>query len=148
MADTGSNAPVASKYIFLSQLSEQKPNTKVRFLCCIIYYDEAEGILTVEHNYPRTTLRQLCTSATIDVNIVLETIERDVLREGTWLNVIGYVQSTERERQTLNSAGGNRRKSELPHVQAVLVWNAGPLHVDQYEQVIARHLEAANKTSS
>jgi len=144
MADTGSNTPIASKHIFLHQLSEQRVNTKVRFLCCIIEYDDHEGCLIVEHRYPRNTLT--LTRALVDVNLVLETAKGNLLNEGTWLNVIGYVQELGSKRRRLNAEGTkSATRTSLSHVQAVLIWDAGSLHVDQYEQILEKHLATVSE---
>ncbi|KAJ9654329.1 hypothetical protein H2198_006627 [Neophaeococcomyces mojaviensis] len=145
MANAGSNAPVASKHIFLHQLSDQQANAKVRFLCCIVDYDDEKGCLTVEHKYPRNVSGAYVTTATIDVNLVLETAKSN-LKEGVWLNVIGYVQDAGNKGRRQSNLG--RRSSVmntlLPHVQAVLVWDAGALHVDQYERILKKHLASMN----
>ncbi|KAK5942775.1 hypothetical protein PMZ80_005341 [Knufia obscura] len=143
MAENTSNAPVASKLIFLHQLNEQPLNAKVRFLCCVVDYDEQTGCLTVEHKYPRIASGQVCTSAVVDINLILETVKRPLLQAGSWVNVIGYVQSISAVKRRVSSSRTVKQqdmRTNLPKVQAVLFWDAGALRLDKYEEAIEQHL--------
>lgn len=145
MAENISNAPVASKYVFLHQLQGQQLNTKVRFLCRVVGFDEQTGYLEVEHKYPRNSVGQVCTSAVVDINLVLETINRPLLQAGSWINVIGYLQSisTNERASSSKSMRCSDVSSVLPKVQAVLVWDAGAVKLDKYEATIQQHLALA-----
>lgn len=142
MAENTSNAPVASKLMFLCQLKDQQANTKVRFLCCVTDYDEHTGCLTVEHRYPPDVTGQVGTSAIVDVNLILETMKRQLLQAGSWVNVIGYVQSVSTKKIFPSSKGGSQgdRGSSLPKVKAILIWDAGVVQLDKYEETIEQHL--------
>lgn len=143
MAQNSSNAPVASNLVCLYQLNGQPPNKKVRFLCCVVDYDEQKGCLRVEHRYPRGVIGQVCTNAVVDVNLVLETMRRPLLQAGSWVNVIGYVQSVSTVTRRASSSKASRQldvTSCLPKVQAVLVWDAGAVQLDKYEETIEQHV--------
>jgi len=143
MAQNSSNAPVASNLVFLYQLNGQPLNKKVRFLCCVVDYNEQKGCLTVEHRYPRSIIGQICTNAVVDVNIVLETMRRPLLQAGSWVNVVGYVQSVSTVTRRVSSSKVSRQLNVepcLPKVQAVLIWDAGAVQLDKYEETIEQHM--------
>ena len=92
--------------------------------------------------------------ALVDVNLLLETIERENLEIGAWVNVIGYVGGVSRGEE----AGllGRNQSSKLKHVdadtggktvkvevQAVMVWSAGAVKTSDYERAIERRLQSA-----
>ena len=69
-------------------------------------------------------------SALVDVELVLQKLSAEHIRVGEWVNVIGYI--------TLISAvcTGNRSnvtESSTVHVQALLLWSAGALDIQQYQ---------------
>jgi hypothetical protein len=64
-------------------------------------------------------------SALVDVRLVLERLTGDHTRPGEWVNVLGYVAAI---------LPDNLRHGELVvHVQALLVWSAGALDIQQYQ---------------
>lgn len=141
MAERTSNGPVASKLIFLSQLQEQQLNTKVRFLGCVLDYDEKAGVLLLEHKYSLSPSQDTTTKALVDMNMALETTTKSCLQDGSWINVIGYVQSIPRSTRRRASMSRPQVVAHAPpQVQAVLVWDAGAVKVDQYEQTIKQFL--------
>jgi len=148
MAQNSSNAPVASNLVFLYQLNDQPPNTKVRFLCCVVDYNEQNGCLTVEHRYPRVVTGPACISAVVDLGLVLETTRCSLLQTGSWVNVVGYVQSVATVKRRISSAKANRQsnvETSLPKVQAVLIWDAGAVQLDKYEETIKQYLAVTGK---
>jgi hypothetical protein len=62
------------------------------------------------------------------VQLVLEKIGAEQTRIGEWVNVIGYVTSVSA------SLAGKSARHDGPsvHVQALLLWSAGPLDVQKY----------------
>lgn len=144
MAATSSNGPVASKHIFINQLSKQDYNAKVRFLCCVVDYDDCTAQLMVEHNYPRNTSTESHTRAIVDVNLLLETTRVDVLQPGSWINIIGYVQYGQKAKPRRGKANEKRIGENLPKVQAILAWNAGAVQVEKYERTLEEHLSSVD----
>lgn len=64
-------------------------------------------------------------TALVDVRLVLERLTSDQRRTGEWVNVMGYVTAI---------LSDNRRPGELlVHVQALLLWSAGALDIQQYQ---------------
>jgi len=142
MTENTSNAPVASNLIFLHQIKDQQTNTKVRFLCCTTDYDEQTGCLTVEHRYSPKGTSQMGTNAIVDVNLILETIKRPLLQAGSWINIIGYVHSVPMKQQVSSSRSRSHgdKGFTLPKVKAILLWDAGAVQLDKYENTIEHHL--------
>ena len=67
------------------------------------------------------------------------------MTDGRWLNVIGYVLSGPQEKKRKSTNAGNAQSTSkevpLPIVQAVLLWDAGAINVDEYERVLQKHME-------
>ncbi|KAI5274336.1 hypothetical protein E4T47_02557 [Aureobasidium subglaciale] len=83
------------------------------------HYDEATAILSLFHNFPTPQDRQI---AQVDISQLLDTIDRQLLQIGAWINVIGYVTP---------STSTNRIQ-----VQAVIIWSAGAINLQQYETAL------------
>jgi hypothetical protein len=66
----------------------------------------------------------------VDVQLVLERLGAEQTRIGEWVNVIGYIT-----RISKDSAGAavSRPEVSMVHVQALLLWSAGPLDIQQYQ---------------
>lgn len=127
--------------IFLCQLQEQPPMSKVRFLGCVLDYEDATGYVTVEHRYQINSSRPRSFTAQIDMNIVLGTAKPECFQSGSWINIIGYVQEPPNRKSQKSKASRSRSAVPgLPVVQAVLVWSAGALKVDKYERAIEQYL--------
>jgi hypothetical protein len=83
------------------------------------------GILKLEHrSSPNTNV-----SALVDVRLVLEKLGAEQIRFGEWVNVIGYISSIP---NAPSGEGSNARESTV-HIQALLLWSAGPLDIQQYQ---------------
>lgn len=110
--------------------------------CSILDFDEKTGYLLVEHRYPRQRTSEVH-QAYVGVDNVLETTKKDTFVLGTWINVIGYV--LERDRDIDTAAEPDRRPHttprHLPRVQAIMVWNAGAVHIEEYEKVIQKTID-------
>ena len=139
MAENMTNAPVASTIVFIHQVPDQPSLSKVRLLGCVIDYDETNGTVLAEHK-PLTIAHPLTIRALVDVKLVLESTKPSCLTRGTWVNVIGYVQ--EHFKPARSHAKNSRRNAvvEIPRVQAVLMWDAGAVRLDKYEQTLIEHL--------
>ncbi|KAI0996207.1 hypothetical protein K3495_g11972 [Podosphaera aphanis] len=109
------NSPLPSKLTLLCDLRKFDPGTKVRFLGCVTEYSTEEAVLTLEHNYPPGNPVKV----QLDVNLTLETMKSSHCQSGSWVNVIGYIQS---------------EASSTVYVQAVLIWLLGPSSLDAYER--------------
>lgn len=110
----------------------------------ILDIDETTGCLLVEHRYPRQSTSEVH-QAYVDVDLVLETTKKDTFVLGTWINVIGYVLKRGQEGGREVGAGSGTRKhmasQHLPRVQAILVWSAGAVHLEEYERVVQKTID-------
>jgi hypothetical protein len=82
------------------------------------------AILRLIHHYPASDPP---TVANVDVEHVLEGIKHHELDVGTWINVIGHVE---------------RRKEKGVFVQAIVVWDAGNVDLDAYQNAVEKRREA------
>ncbi|KAK0735612.1 CST complex subunit Ten1 [Apiosordaria backusii] len=114
--------PLPSQLCLLSSLSQKDVGDKVRFLGCVTSYSIASGILTLQY---RGSEDGQLSFAAVDVNLVLQSLGAEQTRVGEWVNVIGYVTSTDsRKLGDINP---------VVEVQAMLLWSAGPLNLQKYE---------------
>jgi len=130
MSELATNAPVASKFVFLHDIGSLAPATKIRFLGCIVDYHTAEGRLLLEHAYPKDT--HPVPRVSVDINLVLESLQTSILRSGTWINVIGYTRDA-RPHGRKRKKSMSRSDEAPPSVQAILIWDAGALRLRDYE---------------
>jgi hypothetical protein len=82
-------------------------------------------VLLLEHNHPPGNGLK----ALVDINLVLGSIKSHESRIGEWINVIGYIAAP-KQSQSLRSDEGKKNVA----VQAVVLWSAGPLKLDRYEE--------------
>jgi hypothetical protein len=76
-------------------------------------------MLSLFHDFPSPRNRH---TVQVDISQLLDTIHHQNLQIGAWLNVIGYITpSTSRSRSK---------------VQAILVWSAGAINLQQYETAL------------
>ncbi|KIV96900.1 hypothetical protein PV10_00714 [Exophiala mesophila] len=135
MSGGNTSAPVASTFAWLADLPSLPSRSKVRCLGHIVEYDLKGSCALLEHTYPTSAD---ITRIWLDVNLVLESTDRLVLQPGNWINVIGYVQ---------NPAPAHLQKSSLAvkstvsttSLQAILVWDAGSIHLEEYERTMEEH---------
>jgi hypothetical protein len=80
--------------------------------------------LTLEHRHPPGNELK----ALVDIELVLGSIKSYETRIGEWVNVMGYIGASKQA----PSSYPNRIQSEV-RIQAILLWSAGPLKVDRYE---------------
>jgi hypothetical protein len=98
-------------------------------LISILEYDVELGRLCVEHAFPADT--HPTPKAYVDLNMVLGNMKPQDLGFGMWLNTIGYVRLSSE-----NSSGDRPSLGQIPIVQAVMIWPAGALNVQQYETTL------------
>lgn len=66
----------------------------------------------------------------VNVELLLDTLDGSLTRGGEWVNVMGYVTAN---RASL-AKDGNKEGAACAKVQALLLWATGPLDVRQYEK--------------
>ena len=113
----------------------------------VFEYDTTKGHLLVEHAYPADATPT--PRGIVDVNLVLETIKGELLENGRWINVIGYVREikqTQKANSRKKTAATGVVAVNAPMVQAVLMWDAGAMRVNEYETTMEAQREAWKKT--
>ncbi|KYK60313.1 Telomere length regulation/capping, TEN1 [Drechmeria coniospora] len=110
--------PTPSQLCLLSALAKQSVGDKTR---SVTAYSTASAMLTLGHRYPAGS------NALVSVNIelVLQTLQSGLTRVGEWVNVIGYV--------TAKPKANGSADGPVACVQALLVWSTGPLDLQRYE---------------
>lgn len=101
------------------------------------------GRLELEHNYPPVQEKKkkrdsLAASRRVSVDIyhVLQTITRDQLQVGSWLNVFGYIRS--------EVQGNEDASNSQLYVEAVMISDAGAIRIAEYEQSLT-DMQAINQ---
>ena len=93
--------------------------------------------MVLEHNYPRLKKpRDNPPSIAVDVNAILETMTWEELCVGAWINVIGYVRKSPAAAWVKEVASAHASMPESVHVDAVIVFPAGPIDLGEYEQIL------------
>lgn len=111
-------------------------------------YDISVGHLILEHNYPRNRAEPSVVS--VDVNAILEDLTAEVLRVGSWVNVLGYVRdsaspaisfsSSQLDSQQLDGDMGTMTPAKVPprpvYIDAVMAFPAGAIALGEYERIL------------
>lgn len=94
-------------------------------------YSTTSAELTLQHKFPKINE----VKAFVDVRLLLEKLTAEQTCVGHWLNVIGYIASS----STFSVKKQHNLKLESPtvHVQALMLWSAGPLDIGRYETCVA-----------
>lgn len=126
-----SSAPLPSRLTLLSALPSHECGDKVRFLGCVTSYSIASAQLTLHHQFPKRS----STKALVDVRLLLERLTAEQTSVGEWVNVIGYISSAPPLLAKKSSKQG--LEASAVHVQALMLWSAGPLNISRYETCLA-----------
>lgn len=110
-----------SLLLLLQDLPSQPPGSKVRFLGCVRDYNLSTATLTLTHP-PRAT-----PCAEVNIIVPLPTLNTGSLKDGNWVNVIGYISRTD----SLKTAW----------VDAITIWSAEGLQPSKYARVLQDWLE-------
>lgn len=100
-------------------------------------YDISSATLSVRHNHPDSV-----TVARVNVDHILESAQRSDLEVGAWVNVTGYVNQI-KERRLPERVDGRARRRTKVQVQAIMLWSAGSLNVQKYEEALEARKKAA-----
>ncbi|KAM0722623.1 hypothetical protein Q7P37_002064 [Cladosporium fusiforme] len=86
------------------------------------YNGELGGLRVIER-FPATAPR----TKTVNVNVdnILDSLNLELTQVGAWINVIGYCRQT-----------GKVETSSHPVVDAVVIWSAGAIKLDEYEAAV------------
>ena len=91
-------------------------------------YDSCKGHVLLEHSYPKASL--IVPTILVDVSLILESTDPVALRRGTWVNVIGYTK------HTILHGGNHKPTGTTVTLQAVLLWDAGVIRINDYENIL------------
>jgi hypothetical protein len=87
--------------------------------------------LTLEHDFPSGSIHK----ALVDVNLLLSNLQSTDTRIGEWVNVMGYITAPPSNQHR----NPEDRKTNI-FVQAIVLWSAGGVKLDEYENVLADQL--------
>jgi hypothetical protein len=93
----------------------------------------SKGRLLLEHAYPANT--RPVPRAWTDVSLVLESTKSETFATGNWVHVVGYTLSAPR-RSRRNAERLPRPEQPHTSLQAILIWDAGPVKLGDYETVL------------
>ncbi|EXJ67163.1 uncharacterized protein A1O5_09810 [Cladophialophora psammophila CBS 110553] len=150
MTEGAPNGPVPSRLVFIHEIPSLPAASKVRLLGCIVQYDAIKGQILVEHAYPRSA--SPIPRLWVDINLVLENAKPTLLEPGTWINAIGYTRSS--GWQTGKKSGKKPQDLyETVFLQAVLIWDATAVRIEDYEDILeeqrrVRRQLVSNRNSS
>ncbi|ELR09670.1 hypothetical protein VC83_06218 [Pseudogymnoascus destructans] len=158
MANSG---PPPARLCALSDLKERGVGEKVRVLGCITHYNTTTALLTLHPPHPPSPSSPTAAihhhAALIDLTLLLSSSSPPQTSIGEWVNVIGYITSQSPPSAAVppppagrgergSRRGGRRGKREegegskgehRTSIQALLLWPAGSLNIQDYEQVVA-----------
>ncbi|KAJ4423599.1 hypothetical protein N0V82_001766 [Gnomoniopsis sp. IMI 355080] len=118
-----SNGPLPSQLTLLSSLPS------------VTSYSMVSAQLTLQHNFPKTSE----VTAVVDVRLLLEKLDAEKTAIGQWVNVIGYISaSPPKPASKIRKAG---KDAVAVHIQALMLWSAGPLDIRQYELCLLNRAE-------
>lgn len=112
----------------------------------VVDYDIVKGQLVLEHAYP-SHIRPI-PRVSVDVKLILETVDASLLRTGAWVNIIGYSRLTGPKSRRNKAKTQQGSRVEIPSMQAVLMWPAGALRVEDYEITLEEQRSAQKQSKS
>ena len=112
-----------SLLLHLHDLPSQPHGSKVRFLGCVRDYDPVSATLTLTHP-PKVT-----PCAEVDISVPLPTLAKGSLRNGNWVNVIGYMVHGE---------------EGVARVDAIDIWSADGVQPSKYSRLL-KQLQATER---
>lgn len=83
--------------------------------------------LTLQHGFPKGS----SIKALVDVRLLLERLTAEQTSVGEWVNVIGYICPA--PSAPMKKSSSRRTEASAVHIQALMLWSAGPLGISKYE---------------
>ncbi|KAF8429628.1 CST complex subunit Ten1 [Tirmania nivea] len=139
-----SYGPNPASLTLLEGLGRFPARSKVRFLGCIISYHSPSATLTVSHKslYP-SSHQPKTQEAKVDISNLIRTLSTDVLQNGEWINIIGYIIKAGIGAEN-NAQGG----VEVAYIDAVQIWSAGAIDLGGYERSLREKLEVDQRSAN
>nr|OQO17333.1 hypothetical protein B0A51_12594 [Rachicladosporium sp. CCFEE 5018] len=116
--------PQASQLVLLSQIAGMSEGSKVRFLGCVASYNVPSATLLLE-DHAAISKRS---SVLVNVDGITSTLNAELTQIGALLNVVGYVDHS----SVVNAS----EKESSTNVNALMIWSAGAVKVDEYETAV------------
>lgn len=121
-------------------------------------YTVSTGVLELQHAYQPPL--KIPTVALVDVNVILESLRREDMQVGAWVNVVGYVEGVlkdgkkenrQAQGKTVSVKGNGDSVREGPRVamvrvQAVMLWSAGGVKIGEYERTLEEKLKLEKRS--
>lgn len=103
-------------------------------------YATLTGHLHLHHAYPPPTAGDRSgreVTAVVDLELLGATVRSTDTQVGAWVNVIGTVEetTTSRSRGKGEKSKGKGKRQEV-RIQAVMLWSAGGIKLDEYEKAV------------
>ncbi|KXT05741.1 hypothetical protein AC578_1083 [Pseudocercospora eumusae] len=144
-SDPQNRRPEPTRLVLLHQIREQEQGTKIRFLGCVHAYSGKRGFLVLKQDFPATTAKSPMVLA--NISSLLETMNRDLLQTGAWINIVGYVRKP--ARSAINEdvrrdgkTSTRRRPISIPYLEAIMIWSAGAVNVTSYTSAARSYQES------
>lgn len=111
-------------------------------------YDVASATLTLKHRYPEHSPDR---RIVVDIDHLLEDMDRHNLDCGAWVNVMGYVKGALEQHPAEKTGGArsekeSRRQSRVGHgcllVAPIMLWSAGAIDLGAYERALEARKQA------
>lgn len=118
------NGPLPTRLILFSDLANTEIGSKIRFLGCVQKYDVHTATLTLSSSGVSVN------NVELDVRLLLDSLKRTDTAVGEWVNVVGYITDIRRDREKIEVC-----------VQAVMLWSAGAVRVEEYEMAVREREE-------
>ena len=96
-------------------------------------YDSMSATLHLKDRFASTTAPSISGSTSVNVAYVLDALNIELTQVGAWVNVVGYVRSA-------GDVGSGSAMTSCS-VDAVVIWSAGAIRLDEYEGAV-RDLQA------
>lgn len=116
-------------------------------------YDINTAVLLLFHNFPhadrpttsrsRSRVRTNPNHVLVNVEPLLETVDKGVFEVGAWVNVLGYIMPS-----TPQPGKAKNAKPGPPRIQATFIWSAGILDIEEYEKVLVERQRNDAQTHS
>ncbi|KAI9831673.1 MAG: hypothetical protein M1819_004739 [Sarea resinae] len=130
--------PVPSRLVLLADLPSVAFGEKIRFLGCVSKYSISTGTLSLIYGHADNT--PVPCVAHVDVRLLLSSLKSTDTEVGEWVNVIGYIAVPPR---TMKKSTMAMQRAQHVNVQAIMLWSAGAIKIDDYERTLEQRLEMA-----
>ncbi|KAK3679055.1 hypothetical protein LTR78_001508 [Recurvomyces mirabilis] len=121
--------PEPSRLLKLEQLPSTTTTigTKIRFLGCVHDYDTTTALLTLRDHYPATA--KDVPTIFVSIDNIKDGLDHELLAVGSWLNVMGALRARPQGFKV-------SRQARVAFVDATIVWSAGAVRLERYQDAV------------